>query len=627
MLLLLDNFEHLISAAGDIAELLTLNLNLKVVVTSQALLHVYGEHEFPVPPLAAPDLRLGPTAPDALSRFPAVSLFLVRARAAKHDFEVTKENATAVAAICARLDGLPLAIELAASRIKLLSPSTMLTRLESSLNLLTGGARDLPLRQQTLRGTMNWSYSLLNTAEQNLFRRLSVFIGGCTLEAVEAVCDTKCDLGLDVLDGMASMVDKSLTQQIEHPGAETRFQMLSTIREYALERLTESGEEFAARRAHAAYYVVLAEECGGELNTHPEWIERFDLEHQNFREALEFLIRTGDAEWGMRLGSALFHFWELRDHFAEGRALLERLLKLPGAVQPKMRARPLFYAAIFAIAQGDFVSAQKFQEESLKVCRDLQDDRGVAVALNALGVTARDRGDLESARSLFEQCVATWRDLGSSIDTARALSNLANVVRLQGDHKRAHALYDECLAIFHATGDSTGVAWTLNYLGDLVRESVDSIAARSYYEQSLSAFRQLGDGWGIASALCDLARLSAAQGKHQDAERLYGESIRMFQDLGHKRGIARVLECFAVSAAAQSRPEESLRLAGAAAALRQRIGAPLIPAEQSRLGKKLELARNMLTNAAGLESWSSGWEMSLEEAVHEALGLKDTAKS
>jgi predicted ATPase len=627
LLLLLDNFEHLLSAGSDVAELLTLNANLKVLVTSQALLHVYGEHELPVPALAAPDIRSVPLAPEALLRFPAVALFLERAKAVKQDFTITKENATAIAAICARLDGLPLAIELAASRIKLLSPATMLTRLESSLNLLTGGARDLPLRQQTIRGTVNWSYSLLNTAEQSLFRRLSVFIGGCTLEAVEAVCDTKGNLGLDVLDGMASMVDKSLIQQLEEASAERRFLMLSTIREYALERLAESGEEFATRRAHAAYYVVLVEECGGELTTHPEWLERFDLEHQNFREALDFLIRTGDADWGMRLGSALFHFWEMREHFAEGRAILDRLLKLPCATQPKMRARLLFYAAIFTIAQGDFASAQKLQGESLKAYRDLHDHQGVAVALNALGVTARDRGDLDTACSLFEQCVATWRDLGSSIDTARALSNLANVVRLQGNHARAHALYDECLAIFQAVGDSTGVAWTLNYLGDLVRESVDSIAARSFYEQSLSAFRQLGDGWGIASALSDLARLSAADGHHQHAEQLYGESMKIFQDLGHKRGIARVLECFAVSAAAQSRPQQALRLAGAAAALRQRIGAPLIPAEQSRLERKLAPARNMLTNTADLQAWSSGWEMSVEEAVQEALGLKDTAKS
>ena len=624
LLLVLDNFEHLISASGEVADLLTLNANLTVIVTSQALLHVYGEHEFPVPPLGVPDMRSTPSTAEALLRFPAVALFLERAKAIKHDFTITKENAAAISAICTRLDGLPLAIELAASRIKLLSPAILQVRLESSLNVLTGGARDLPLRQQTLRGTVNWSYSLLNTGEQSLFRRLSVFIGGCTLEAVEAVCDTKSDLGLDVLDGMTSMVDKSLIQQIEHPGAETRFVMLSTIREYALERLTESGEEFATRRAHSAYYIVLAEECGEDLSTHPEWLERLDLEHQNFRDALEFLIRTSDADWGMRLGAALFHFWERREHFAEGRAFLDRLLHLPAAVQPKLRARLLFCTGV--LCQGDFDSAQKLHKECLKACLDMHDHRGVAVALNALGVTTRDRGDLDTACSLFEQCVSTWRELGSAIDTARALSNLANVVRLQGDYARAHALYDECLAIFHEVGDNTGIAWTLNYLGDLVQESVDFIAARSYYEQSLSAFRKLRDDWGIASALCDLARLSAAQSKHQDAERLYCESIRMFLDLGHKRGIARVLECFSVSAAAQSRPEQSLRLAGAAAALRQRIGAPLIPAEQSRLEKKLETARNMLTNAAGLEAWSAGWEMSLDEALQEVLGKKNPAK-
>jgi len=626
-LLLLDNFEHLISAASEIAELLTLSPNLKVVVTSQALLHVYGEHEFPVPPLATPHPRSG-SGPETLSRFPAVKLFLERARAVKRDFAVTKENASAIAAICARLDGLPLAIELAASRSKLLSPAAMLTRLESSLNLLTGGARDLPVRQQTLRGTVDWSYSLLSPPEQSLFRRLSVFVGGCTLEAVEAVCDTKGDLGVDVLDGMASMVDKSLAQQLDLPGAETRFHMLSTLREYALERLAESGEQHATRRAHAAYYLVLAEECGEELSTHPEWLERFDLEHHNFREALEFLIRTGDADWGMRLGSAIFHFWEMREHFAEGRALLGRLLNLPGAAaQPKMRARLLFYASVLTGAQGDYAMSEKLQQGSLEAYRDLYDYHGVAVALNAMGVNSRESGDLVKARTLFEQCVEAWGDLDSSPEAARALSNLASVVRLQGDCARASALYEECLAIFRETGDSAGVAWTLNYLGDLAAESSNFQAAASYYEESLSAFRRLDDGWGMASVLCDQARLSTAQGKYHDAERLYGESLQMFQNLGHKRGVARVLECIAVNAAAQSRAAQALQLAGAAAALRQRIGSPLIPAEQSQLERRLEPARKILTNTAGLEAWSTGWEMSLEEAVNEALGKKETAKS
>jgi predicted ATPase/serine/threonine protein kinase len=624
-LLLLDNFEHLLSAGPELAELLTLSHHLKVVVTSQALLHVYGEHEFPVAPLATPNPTSVPT-PATLSRFPAIQLFVERAKAVKPDFALTKENAAAIAAICTRLDGLPLAIELAASRSKLLSPAAIMTRLESSLNLLSTGARDLPVRQQTLRGTVDWSYNLLSAAEQNLFRRLSVFVGGCTLEAVEAVCDTKADLGLDVLDGMASMVDKSLIQQQELAGVEARFHMLSTIREYALECLTESGEQHLTRRAHAAYYVVLAEECGAELNTHPEWLERFDLEQHNFREALDFLIRTGETDWGMRLGSALFHFWEMREHFGEGRALLGRLLDLPGAAaQSKMRARLLLYAAILAGSQGDFAVSEKLHQGNLEACRELYDYHGVAVALNALGVTARERGDLPTARSLFEQCVEAWRDLDSSADAARALSNLANVVRLQGDYSRASALYEECLAIFRKTGDSAGVAWTLNYLGDLVAERGNFAAAVSYYEESLSAFQRLDDGWGTASALCDQARLSTAQGKYHDAERLYGESVQMFQNLGHKRGIARVLECVAVNAALQSRAEQALRLAGAAAALRQRIGAPLIPVQQSELDRKLEASRKILTNASGLQAWSSGWEMSLEEAVTEVLGKKETA--
>ena len=445
MLLLLDNFEHLVSAAPLIAQLLTTGPKLKIVVTSQAPLHVYGEHEFPVPPLALPDLKSIP-APEVLSRLPAVALFVERAQAVKNEFTLTRENAAAVAAICARLDGLPLAIELAAARIKLLSPSAMLARLESRLNLLTGGARDLPTRQQTLRSTVDWSYGLLNASEQTLFRRLSVFTGGCTLEAVEAVCDTKGDLGLDILDGMASMVDKSLAQQVEQVDAETRFMMLSTIREYALERLAESDDEAATRRAHAAYYLVLAEEGAEDVVAHPEWLDRFETEHDNFRLALDYLIKTGDAEWGLRLGAALFRFWETREHLTEGRDAIARLLALEGtAARPKLRARLLFAAAVLAGEQGDYASARQMLEDSLETCLELNDNRGVAVALNALAVNARDRGELPQASLLFERCVAIWKDLGDSADIARALSNLANVTKLQGDYARASSLYDECL--------------------------------------------------------------------------------------------------------------------------------------------------------------------------------------
>jgi predicted ATPase len=590
------------------------------VVTSQSPLHVYGEHEFPVPPLALPNLKVLPSL-EILSSLPAVALFVERARAVKREFVLTKENAPAVAAICARLDGLPLAIELAAARIKLLSPAAMLARLESRLNLLTGGALDLPARQQTLRNTVAWSYGLLNASEQTLFRRLSVFAGGCTLEGVEAVCDTKGDLGLDVLDGMASMVDKSLAQQVEQPDNEARFFMLSTIREYALERLAESDDEAPTRRAHAAYYLVLAEEGAEDSVARPEWLDRFEVEHDNFRLALNYLITTGDAEWGLRLGAALFHFWETREHLTEGRDFVARLLAMKeSSARPKLRARLLFAGAILTGEQGDYNSARKLLEESLDTCVELKDNRGAAVALNALGVYARDRNELANATILFERCVAIWKDLGDAGDIARSLSNLANVMKLRGEHASALSLYDECLTMFRRAGDSAGVAWTLNYQGDVAREKSDFAAARSFCEQSLVAFRQLRDGWGIASALSDLAGLCSDQGYNSEARRLYGESVKLFRELGHQRGIARVLECLAADAAAQSNAELSLRLAGAAAALRQQLGAPLTPAEQPRLEKALEFARRTLGTAAGLTAWMEGWAMPVDRAMEEAIG-------
>ena len=330
-LLLIDNFEHLVEAAPLLAEVLEQAPSLKLLVTSREALHVYNEHEFPVPPLALPDAKKVVSA-NELSKFSAISLFVQRATAVRPNFEITDENAPIVAEICARLDGLPLAIELAAARIKLLSVSAMRTRLASRLQLLTGGARDLPARQQTLRQAIDWSYDLLAKPEQKLFRRLSVFFGGCTLEAVEAVCDTKKDLGVDVLDGMSSMVDKSLVRQTEQADGEPRFVMLETIREYAFIKMSGCGEEPLTRRAHAAYCLVLAEEGAAEDRGETDrLLDRFEIEHDNFRAALEWLTETGNAEWGLRLGVALFRFWEMREHLSEGRERLEKLLKLEGA--------------------------------------------------------------------------------------------------------------------------------------------------------------------------------------------------------------------------------------------------------------------------------------------------------
>jgi predicted ATPase len=620
-LLLLDNFEHLVQAAPTVAELLATGPNLKIMVTSRAVLHVYGEHEFPVPPLAIPD-SLAILPAEFLLQYPAVALFVQRAVAVKPDFELNRENAPAVIEICSRLDGLPLAIELAAARVKVLSPSSMLTRLASRLQLLTGGARDMPRRQQTLRAAIDWSYDLLSPAEQKLFRRLSVFVGGCTLEGAEAVCDPKGDLDLDLLDAMASLVDKSLAQQVEPALGESRFAMLETIREYALEKLEASGEEPLTKRAHAAFCLVLAEEVVTEQSDAEGagWLERFELEHDNFRAGLDWLTETGDAGWGLRLGAALFRFWEMREYLAEGRDRLGKLLKLTGAAAPtKARARVLFAAGVLAVEQGDYTSADSLIRQNLDIARQLRDSQGVAVCLNALAVNARDRGDVAGARSLFEESLVLWRELDDQRAVARALSNLANVVKLQGDYARARSLYAECLSIFQALGDRTGVAWAMNYQGDVARDQGDSAAARTLYEQGLAMFRELGDRWGIAGTLADLGTLAREQGNYATGRSLCGESIRLFRDLDHKRGIARLLECFACSAAAQLEAERSLRLAGAANALRQNIGVPLTPAEQAKLEAALEPARQALTNTAGATAWLEGWALPVEKAIEEVL--------
>jgi predicted ATPase/serine/threonine protein kinase len=622
MLLLLDNLEHLVAAAPTVAELLAIGPSLKILVTSRAALHIYGEHEFPVPPLALPDFRSLPPL-HVFSQYSAVALFIQRAIAVKPNFEVTQDNAAAVAEICARLDGLPLAIELAAARVKLLPPSAMRTRLANRLQLLTGGARDLPARQQTLRAAIGWSHDLLDAAERKLFRRLSVFAGGCTLEAVEAVCNTKSDLGLDLLDGMGSMVDKSLVQQVEQAKGESRFMMLETIREYGLEKLAESGEEALTRRAHAAYCLVLAEEDSEDAGVKgTEWLDRFEIEHDNFRAALEWLTESGDAEWGLRLGAALFRFWEMREKFAEGRERLGKLLKLERAAAPtKTRARTLFAAGVLAGEQGDYASADALIRESLETARALEDKRGIAVSLNALAVNARDRGDIAASRCLFEESLALWRELGDPVAVARSLSNLANIVKLQGDYVHARSLYEGCLSIFRELGDRTGMAWSLNYQGDVARDQGDVRAARALYEESLVTFRELGDRWGIASSLADLGNLARDQRNYDAAQSLYRESMKMFQELEHKRGIARLVECFACSAATQLQPERSLRLAGAAAALRQTLGAPLTPAEQTKLERSLEPARQALTGTAGATAWLEGWVMPVEKAIEEALAL------
>ncbi|HKQ88057.1 MAG TPA: tetratricopeptide repeat protein [Candidatus Acidoferrales bacterium] len=605
-LLLLDNFEQVLPAAAVIAEMLEACPFLKIVVTSRACLRVYGEQEFPVTPLAQNS---------------AVELFVQRATAVWPGFLVTPENSAAIREICSRLDGLPLAIELAAARTKVLSPGAILDRLQRSLQLLTGGALDLPERQQTLRKTIDWSHDSLNEAEKSLFRRLAVFAGGCTLEAAEAVCNTGLDLGVDLFEGISSLVDKNLVQRMDRAEMETRFSMLETIREYALERLAESGEQQNVRRAHAAYCLVLAEEGNPELNPAERvlWLAQCDSEIDNFRNALDCLFEARDFDWALRLCGSLFRFWDMREHLIEGRARMEAVLRLAGDTHSKERARMLQFLGAIVTAQGDFPAAASFLEQSLALCEELGDQWGIAASLNALAVSARDRGDYAAAQSNFERSLACWRLLPDQLAIARCLHNLANVVKVRGDYSRAKWGLREAAQIFEQLGDRSGAAWSINQQGDIAREQGDLEAARELYERALSTFRQVGDKWGAARSLTDLGYIDCEQKNHSAAHAAYREALAIFAELGHRRGIARALEGSAALALDQGNGARALTLAGAAARLRHSISAPLTQAEQTTLDRMLQPAWTALGDAAGRNAWQEGSEMNVEKAIQYSL--------
>lgn len=605
-LFVLDNFEQVLPAATLVAEILAAFPRLKVLVTSRACLRIYGEQEFPVAPL---------------EQNSAVQLFVQRATAVRPNFAITPENSGAIQEICARLDGLPLAIELAAARTKLLSPKAILDRLESRLQLLTGGALDLPERQQTLRNTIDWSHGLLNEAEQKLFRRFSVFVGGGTLEAAEAACNTSLDLGIDLFEGLSSLVDKNLIQRMDVFDSEARFTMLETIREYALERLAASGEESATRRAHAAYCLVLAEEGNPELDSadRATWLARCDLEIDNFRSALDWLFGTKDLDWALRICTALFRFWEMREHLTEGRARLETVVQLAGTEYVRERAKLNVFLGALATPQGDFAAAKAFIEKSLSLYEQLNDHWGIAASLNAAGISARDRGDYESAQQDFERSLVYWRSLSDQVATARCLHNLANVAKFRGDDARAQSALREATEIFERMNDRSGAAWSINQQGDIRREQGDVDAAGGHYERALSIFRAAGDRWGVGRSQADLGYIYCEQGRYDEAREAYQEALQIFAELGHKRGIARALEGSACLAAARGQAERALKLAGAAEQLRRLIGSPLQQADQLKLDRNLSAAWESLDEAGAKRAWAEGSAMTTESAIQYSL--------
>jgi predicted ATPase/class 3 adenylate cyclase len=535
LLLVLDNFEQVVDAAPLVGELLSGCPGLKVLATSRTLLRIYGEHEYAVSPLELPDPSHLPPI-ETLRQYEAIRLFTERARAAKADFSLTNENAPAIAEICARLDGLPLAIELAAARIKLLSPQAMCSRLSNPLKFLTGGARDLPERQRTLRGAIAWSHALLNEGEQVLFARLSVFSGGCALEAVEAICDAVGDFLVDVLEGLSSLVDKSILRQEEGVEEEPRFVLLETIREYARERLELSGEAAEIRRLHAEYFLALAEQGESKLREPEEvaWLERLDVEHDNMRAALSWTLQSEEAELGMRLARALWRFWWMRGHYGEGRRWLEEALTKDGRA-PAARAKALEAVGWLADDQGDIDRAVAAAEEGLRISARAKIESSVTLSfLRILGSAAYVRGDHDQAARLYEESLTLSREAKDDRSVASSLLQLGNVSGDRGDHEEAKEFYKEGLALSRELDDKALLASALISVGAEYLLQGDHEQGAMLNEEAAGLYRERGNRGGLQYALDNLGWAALMRGNLQQAEALHRESLALSRQLGDK---------------------------------------------------------------------------------------------
>jgi predicted ATPase/class 3 adenylate cyclase len=611
LLLVLDNFEQVVDAAPVVADLIAACPHLKILVTSRIVLRLKGEREYPVEPLRAPDPQ-ATISKDSLSQYAAVELFIQRALAIKPDFEVNNDNAPAVAEICFRLEGLPLAIELAAARLKLFSPQALLSRLGSRLDvsspkrlqLLRGGPRDMPARHQTLRQAIAWSYDLLPPAEQTLFQRLAVFAGGCSLETAEAICTARLsgstelaevspksagEPEFDTLDGLTALIDKSLLRQVETKDiksgisreGEPRFVMFETIREFALERLQTSNDWPATRQRHADFFLKLAEEAEPEL-TGPKqayWLNILEREHDNLRTVFSWIEETGQTDYGLRLGAAIWRFWIVRGHMAEGRERLAALLALPGAAKPtRERAKVLNAIGTIRHEVGEYITARPLLEESLEIWRELGDKKGMATVINNLGWIAAQLGELISASELSGESLTLHAELGNKRGMAVAFNNLSIVAFVQADFSRAFSLQEKSLSLRREIGDERGVAYATAILGWFEVVQGNYGKAASLLEVARGKLRELGDNmimgfsaWILTQMALDqgdydrasklvrmeegsalikdrdpqmlwvLAILKQCEGDHQEAQELLEESLAKFRGWGYKWGIANAL--------------------------------------------------------------------------------------
>ncbi|GAC1389996.1 MAG: hypothetical protein NVSMB38_06090 [Ktedonobacteraceae bacterium] len=656
LLLLLDNFEQVVAAAHYIVELLMNCSKLKVLVTSRSILRVRGEYEFPVPPLVLPDPKRR-EAVEAVAQYPSVVLFMQRAMASRPTFQLTATNANTIANICVRLDGLPLAIELAAAYIKLLPPLVLLARLEHRLQLLTGGAQDLPERQQTLRNTIKWSYELLSSDEQRLFRSIAIFTGGCTLEAIETLL-SHIHITTQVLEGVTSLIDKSLLLQLEQTNGEARLHMLSTLREYGLECLTENGELEGMHRIHAEYMLALAEEAEQHIGGSEQalWLERLAREHNNLREALHWLMERGEQELLLRLSTALYWFWSVRGHFGEGRQWLRRALMGSEHISKSVRAKALNAAGALAYNEDEHEQGELLCSESLMLYRELGDKHGCAISLYWLGqIACWTKHDYVLAITQAEEALHLFEETHDTSGVADVILLLAYVAMNQGMYTEAIARLEMGLALFQGRDDLWGVCYTLHYLGRIhfsigkyakaktlleeclatskkigYRDDIanipsllgqialkhgDSVTARSLIEESLLLNREGGGNSNIAMSLAHLAKVMFAEGKYSAARVSYEESFIFLEKVDDKEQLAFCLEGLAEVVMVQGQAEWAAQLWGAAASLRQEIGTPMFPIDVAAYERALDSARTHLGEAAFLIAYHAGQAMTPAQAL------------
>lgn len=677
-LLVLDNFEQVARAAPGLAELLVACPRLKILATSRAALHPQGEHEFPVPPLAFPKRTHLPDL-EEVTQYAAVALFVERARAVKPDFVLTSANAHAIAAICLRLDGLPLAIELAAARIKLLPPRALLQRLTHRLTVLTGGAQNVSARQQTLRNTIAWSYNLLDEAEQWLFRRLCIFVGGCTLQAIEAISAASRDGAAQVLDGVASLIDKNLLQQTEQEGDEARFVILETIREFGLECLDTNGELEQIRHAHAQYYLRLAEEGEAQLFGAEQvlWLDRVEREYDNLRAALSWSIEraaTGEGEHGketaLRLAGSVVRFWIARWYISEGYTWLERALASSEVVTPLVRIKALSGAGWLAFQTGNLKRAEELYQECLKLyqeakearktaditsapnwlgwlafwlaahgdkehvvpsllqesrtlAREVGDKRSLAPLLHFLSIVAIAQGEYAQAHSLLEEGLVLFQEMHDRQQIMWSFFHLGRLLFIQGDEVRASVLLEDCLALSRVVNDKPAEAGALNLLGRFALARGDATSARSLLEESLVQCRALGLQQNTAYLLSQLATVAMMQNDGAAAGAFYEESLALFRQMNDREGMAYSLQRWGSMAAQLGADAWATRLWGAAETLRDAgslrrsylLLVDLTGYEQANYERMVRIARAHLGEQAFAAAWAEGQIMTPEQVL------------